>query len=240
MTRTAENGETLTRYDKPGPRKSGHALSAIVLTAAVLLFQPMTPALAAQAKSTLSAEAGAATDRADASGSTYKGVRQAAAEDYVIGPGDVLAVNVWKDAELSRAMPVRPDGHISLPLIGEMQAAGLTATELQQAIQQKLQSYMTHPEVNVIVQEIKSRSFNVVGKVNKAGVYDLLKPITVLDALAQAGGFQDFARVTKIYVLRRTDGNSTRMLPFNYKQVVKGKSLDQNVELQPGDTIVVP
>lgn len=230
----------MNRYENPGPRTSGRRLPAVTLTAAFLMHLAMSSAFAAQAKSTLNSEADSATSRGDATGFPDKPARPSLAEDYVIGPGDVLAVNVWKDAELSRSMPVRPDGHISLPLIGEMQAAGQTATQLQRAIQQKLLSYMSHPEVNVIVQEIKSRSFNVVGKVNKTGVYDLLRPITVLDALAQAGGFQDFARVTKIYVLRHTDGNSTRMLPFNYKQVVKGRALEQNVELQPGDTIVVP
>jgi polysaccharide export outer membrane protein len=137
-------------------------------------------------------------------------------------------------------MPVRPDGHISLPLIGEVQAAGLTASELQEQIQQRLQVYMSHPQVNVIVQEIRSRSFNIIGKVIKPGAYDLKKPTTVLDGIAQGGGFQDFARITKIYVLRRAADGSTAMLPFNYKQAIKGNSLNQNVELVSGDTIVVP
>lgn len=159
---------------------------------------------------------------------------------YVIGRGDLLSVSVWKDVELSRTMPVRPDGRISLPLIGEIQAAGLTTPQLQQAILLRLNSYMSNPQVNVIVQEIRSRSFNVVGKVNKPGAFELTTPKTVLDAIAQAGGFQDFARVTKVYVLRHTTDGHTTTLPFNYRKVIKGKALDQNVVLQPGDTIVVP
>lgn len=161
-------------------------------------------------------------------------------EVYLIGPGDVLAINVWKDAEVSRTMPVRPDGRISLPLVGEIQAAGLTAAQLQEHIVERLAGYMNQPEVNVIVQEIRSRSFNIVGKVNKPGEYVLIRPMTVLDAIAEAGGLQDFARSTKVYVLRHTASGSTKMLSFNYKQVIKGHSLDQNVQLQPEDSIVVP
>ncbi len=159
---------------------------------------------------------------------------------YTIGSGDILAINVWKDSEISRSMPVRPDGHISLPLIGEIQAAGLTASELQEQIEQRLQVFVSHPQVNVIVQEIRSRSFNIIGKVIKPGAYDLKTPTTVLDAIALAGGFQDFARVTKIYILRRAPNGSSESVPFNYKQAIKGVSINQNVELQPGDTIVVP
>lgn len=159
---------------------------------------------------------------------------------YVIGPGDMLAVNVWKDPELSRTMPVRPDGHISLPLIGEVPAAGLTAAQLQHSIVDKLTTYISHPEVSVSVQEIKSRKFNIVGRVIKAGEYDLTRPTTVLDGIAMAGGFQDFAHVKKIYILRPVTGASPAVLPFNYKKVIKGESTDQNVQLQPGDTIVVP
>jgi polysaccharide biosynthesis/export protein len=159
---------------------------------------------------------------------------------YVIGPADVLAINVWKDTELSKTMPVRPDGNISLPLIGEMRASGLTAAQLQDLIAQKLKGYVTNPEVNVVVEEVKSRSFNIMGKVMKPGAYDLAKPLTVLDAVALAGGFQDFAKVSKVYVLRTMPDGSQKMLPFNYKQVIKGRQLAQNVELQSGDTVVVP
>ena len=161
-------------------------------------------------------------------------------DDYVIGPEDVLAINVWKEPEISRSVPVRPDGKISLPLVGDLPASGLTTDKLRDNIAAKLKEYISNPEVIVIVQEVKSRSFNIVGKVGKPGSYDMAKPMTVLDAIAVAGGFQDFAKTGKVYVLRREADGSRKMLPFNYKLVIKGRGLEQNVELQPGDTIVVP
>jgi polysaccharide export outer membrane protein len=201
------------------------------------------PAQDAHAQAPLAASAmpsGSGAGLPDSATAAYRPAARAAATAYLIGAGDLLAISVWKDTELSKTMPVRPDGRISLPLIGEVQAAGLTADQLQEAILQRLASYMSNPQVNVIVQEIRSRSFNIVGKVNKPGAYDLAKPVTVLDAVAMAGGFQEFARVSKIYVLRHDADGTTRMLPFNYKQVIKGHSLDQNVQLHPGDTVVAP
>lgn len=166
--------------------------------------------------------------------------KAALSENYVIGVGDVVAISVWKDADLSRTMPVRPDGRISLPVIGEVQAAGLTAVELQERIVAKLDPYVRHPQVNVMIQEIRSRTFNVMGKVTKPGSFELIKPTTVLDAIALAGGFQEYARVTHIYVLRPGPGGSPATLPFNYKAVIKGKNTAENVSVQPGDTVVVP
>lgn len=162
------------------------------------------------------------------------------AGEYAIGPGDVLSIQVWKEPDLSRTMPVRPDGRISLPVLGEMQASGLTALQLQDRIGSRLQVFVRNPQVNVTVEQIKSRTFNVVGKVAKAGSFELLKPTTVLDAIALAGGFQDFARVTKIYVLRRSGSGKDAMLRFNYKRVIKGQHPEQNVTLEPNDTVVVP
>jgi polysaccharide biosynthesis/export protein len=159
---------------------------------------------------------------------------------YIIGINDVVAISVWKDADLSRTMPVRPDGKISLPVIGDVQAAGLTTLQLQSAIVAKLNNYVLDPQVNVIVEEIRSRTFNVMGKVVKPGSFDLAKPTTVLDAIAMAGGFQEYARVTHIYVLRSRPGGSQVMLHFNYKAVIKGKRSQQNIPVQPGDTVVVP
>ena len=161
-------------------------------------------------------------------------------DEYVIGPEDVLAINVWKEPEISRSVPVRPDGKISLPLVGDLPASGLTTDKLRDNIAEKLKEYISNPEVIVIVQEVRSRSFNIVGKVGKPGSYELAKPMTVLDAIAVAGGFQDFAKTAKVYVLRREADGSRKMLPFNYKLVIKGQGLEQNVELQPGDTVVVP
>ena len=164
----------------------------------------------------------------------------AVSEEFVIGTGDVLAINVWKEPEVSRDVPVRSDGRISLPLLGEILAAGRTAKQLEAEIRAKLKDYVSEPEVTVIVKEIKSQKFNVLGMVMKPGSYVLTNPTTVLDAIAIAGGFRDFAKQKDIYVLRRAaDGTQTR-LPFNYKGVVKGHGSAQNVALQSSDTVVVP
>lgn len=127
-----------------------------------------------------------------------------------------------------------------MPVLGEVQVSGLTASQLQSKICERLGDYIRNPQVNVIVTEIKSRTFNVVGRVQKAGSFELIKPTTVLDAIAAAGGFQEFARQTKIYVLRNEPDGPTQMFPFNYKQVIKGRRSDENVLLRPGDTVVVP
>jgi polysaccharide export outer membrane protein len=167
---------------------------------------------------------------------THSGAQPA---DYLIGPDDVLAVNVWKEPEISRSVPVRPDGKISLPLVGELVASGHTTVELQDAIKGQLLKYVSHPAVTVIVEEAKSQKFNVVGEVERPGSYPLSTPMTVLDGIAVAGGFRDFAKTSKIYVLRVNEGSRIR-LPFNYKKVIKGYDFQQNVELKPRDTIVVP
>jgi polysaccharide export outer membrane protein len=161
-------------------------------------------------------------------------------DSYVIGPEDVLAINVWKEQEISRSVPVRMDGAISLPLVGEVQAGGKTPKQLEQEITKKLQTYISEPQVTVIVTEMRSKRFNVLGQVARPGSYLLTNSATVLDAIALAGGFRDFAKQKSIYVLRRNpDGSETR-LPFNYKDVVKGKNTEQNVKLQPRDSVVVP
>ena len=161
-------------------------------------------------------------------------------DSFVIGANDVLAINVWKEPDVSRSVPVRSDGKISLPLAGEIQASGLTPLKLEQDIASKLQSYISEPEVTVIVQQINSQKFNILGMVSKPGSYSLTNSSTVLDAIAAAGGFRDFAKQKSIYVLRRNSNGTESRLPFNYKDVVKGKNPDQNVKLQPNDTIVIP
>src|SRR5438067_929358 len=160
--------------------------------------------------------------------------------DYIIGSEDVLAVNVWKEPEISKVLPVRPDGKISLPLIGDTAASGLTPKQLQDNIEKNLEAYMSHPEVTVIVQEAKSQRFNIVGEVERPGSYNLGTPMTVLDAIAVAGGFRDFAKRSKVYVLRANPDGSHSRMPFNYKKVIKGRHSEQNVELQAHDTIVIP
>ena len=162
------------------------------------------------------------------------------AGEYLIGPDDVLAVNVWKENELSEELPVRPDGKISLPLIGDVQASGLTPVQLQESIRTRLSIYLVNPTVTVIVKETRSHRFNVVGEVEKPGSFVLGQPLRVLDALALAGGFRDFAKTSGIYVLRLHANGSPQRFPFNYKQVISGRNLGQNIRLQPGDTVVVP
>lgn len=159
---------------------------------------------------------------------------------FVIGDDDVLAINVWKEPDISRSIPVRSDGKISLPLVGEVQATGQTPLKLEQEIASRLKSYIAEPEVTVIVQQINSQKFNILGQVNKPGSYPMASASTVLDAIAVAGGFRDFAKQKSIYVLRANpDGTQTRVR-FNYKEVVKGRDPAQNIKLQPRDTIVVP
>ncbi|SPF40158.1 conserved exported hypothetical protein [Candidatus Sulfotelmatobacter kueseliae] len=161
-------------------------------------------------------------------------------DTFVIGNDDVLAINVWKEPDISRSIPVRSDGKISLPLVGEVQAAGRTPLKLEQDIAAKLKNYIAEPEVTVIVQQINSQKFNILGQVSKPGSYPLTNSPTVLDAIAIAGGFRDFAKQKSIYVLRQNPDGSQARMPFNYKEVVKGKNLAQNIKLQPRDTVVVP
>lgn len=161
-------------------------------------------------------------------------------DSFVIGNDDVLSVNVWKEPEISKSVPVRSDGKISLPLVGEVQAAGSTPLKLEKEIATRLKNYISEPEVTVMVQQVNSQKFNILGQVNKPGSFPLINSPTVLDAIALAGGFRDFAKQKSIYLLRQNpDGTETRM-PFNYKEVVKGQNAAQNVKLQPRDTIVVP
>jgi polysaccharide export outer membrane protein len=161
-------------------------------------------------------------------------------DSFVIGNDDVLAINVWKEPDISRSIPVRSDGKISLPLVGEVQATGQTPLKLEQEIAAKLKNYISEPEVTVIVQQINSQKFNILGQVTRPGSYVITNSATVLDAIAMAGGFRDFAKQKSIYILRQNaDGTQTR-IPFNYKDVVKGQNPAQNIKLQPRDTIVVP
>ena len=161
-------------------------------------------------------------------------------DSFVIGNDDVLVINVWKEPDISRSIPVRSDGKISLPLVGEVQATGRTPLKLEQEIAAKLKNYIAEPEVTVIVQQINSRKFNILGMVGRPGSYPISNSATVLDAIAVAGGFRDFAKQKAIYILRQNaDGTQTRV-PFNYKEVVKGHNPSQNVKLQPRDTVVVP
>ncbi|PWU25132.1 MAG: sugar ABC transporter substrate-binding protein [Candidatus Rokuibacteriota bacterium] len=159
--------------------------------------------------------------------------------DYQIGPEDVLDVAVWNNTALSRTAPVRPDGKISLPLLNDVQAAGLTPMELRDAIAKKLAEYMPNPEVSVIVREVNHFKVSVLGEVKKPGRYDFKGQATVLDAIALAGGLNDFATRSKIVILRNNGTGSTR-LPVNYNKVVAGGAEQDNFVLKPGDIVLVP
>jgi polysaccharide export outer membrane protein len=161
-------------------------------------------------------------------------------DSYVIGDGDVLNINVWKEPDVSRILPVRSDGKISLPLAGEVQARGQTPRQMELAIGAQLKNFIAEPEVTVIVAEIKSQNFNILGEVTKPGTYPLSSASTVLDAIALAGGFRDFAKRKSIYVLRRSANGSESRIPFNYKDVIKGTHAEQNIKLMAHDTIVIP
>lgn len=159
---------------------------------------------------------------------------------FVIGSDDVLSVNVWKEAEISRTVTVRSDGKITLPLVGELQASAKTPKQLEDEISSKLSSYIADPAVTVIVQEIRSQRFNILGQVAHPGSYVMSNTTTVLDAIALGGGYRDFAKQKSIYILRRNpDGTQVRLV-CNYKEVIKGRHPEQNVKLQPGDTVIVP
>jgi polysaccharide export outer membrane protein len=158
---------------------------------------------------------------------------------YKIGAQDVLRIDVWKEPEISRSVPVRPDGKVSLPLLNDVQAAGLTSMELASVITEGLKKFINNPQVTVSVSEINSRRVYVTGEVTRPGAFPLLPNMTVLQALTNAGGFTQFARIKSIYVLRTESGKQVKH-PFNYKDVVNGKRAEDNILLQPGDTIVVP
>ena len=158
---------------------------------------------------------------------------------YVIAPDDVLAIDVWKEAEITRTVPVRPDGKISLPLLNDVQAAGLTAMDLASVIAERLKKFIANPQVTVIVTAVNSQRIYILGEVPKAGIVPLLPSMTVLQAISSAGGFSQYANQKGVYVLRTENGQQVKY-PFNYKEVIKGINIQQNIVLKPGDTIVVP
>jgi polysaccharide biosynthesis/export protein len=158
--------------------------------------------------------------------------------DYVIGADDTLHISVWKEPDLSETLPVRPDGKISMPLLNDVMAAGLTPLQLKDSITEKLKKYLADPRVTVVVTAMNSRRIFVSGEVVHTGPMVLLPHMTMLQALAQAG-FTQFANVKGIYLLRTENGKQEK-LPFNYKEVVKGNHPEQNIVLKPGDTVVVP
>jgi polysaccharide export outer membrane protein len=160
-------------------------------------------------------------------------------EEYRIAPEDVLQVSVWKNEMLSRTLPVRSDGMISLPLVNEVQAAGLTPMQLRDTLKARFGEYLPNPEISVIVMEMNGYVVSVLGEVKTAGRYQFTNRITVLDVLARAGGITEFASPSEIFVLRPEKGAMTR-IAFNYTKVIGSPGQHQNFFIQPGDIVVVP
>lgn len=158
---------------------------------------------------------------------------------YVIGPDDVLSIVYWKDKDMSSEAQVRPDGRIALPLINEVQAAGLTPEQLREKLTEESKKYMEDANITVVVRQINSRKAFITGEVNKPGPYPLTSPTTVMQLISMAGGLREYADSKKIVIMRTVNGTPIS-LKFNYKDVVSGKNLTQNIELKPGDTVVVP
>ncbi len=207
-----------------------------------LLTMVLASSLSGQTPSAGGVDKGQSRSDASASSAQADGSSSNRPHDssFIIGNDDVLAISVWKEPDLSRSVPVRSDGKISLPLVGEIQASGRTPLQLEQELSIKLKDFVYAPEVTVIVERINSKKFNILGEVAKPGSYSLSLASTVMDAIANAGGFRDFAKKSGVYILRKSpDGNQTR-IGFNYKEFIKGKNQGQNIKLEPNDTIIVP
>jgi polysaccharide biosynthesis/export protein len=201
------------------------------LAVQVLLAGALASGMLAQANGSANS---ASKDKPDA---LQSGVA-AAGPDYVIGADDTLHISVWKEPDLTATLPVRPDGKISLPLLNDVPAAGLTPLQLGASITEKLKKYIADPRVTVVVTAMNSRRIFVTGEVTHTGAMPLLPNMTMLQVLSSAG-FTQFANVKNIYLLRTENGKQVK-LPFNYKEVVKGNHPEQNIMLKPGDTVVVP
>jgi len=203
------------------------AVAALVLTSSLALAQaPAQPAASPASGKTASDRPGNAAPTSQAG------------PEYVIGPEDGLHIAVWKEADLTATLPVRPDGKISLPLLNDVQASGLTPQQLADSVTEKLKKYIADPRVTVVVTQINSKRIYMVGEVLHSGAMPMLPNMTVLQALSSAG-LNQFANTKRIYVLRNENGKQQK-LPVNYRKLVKGEQIEQNYALQPGDTIVVP
>ena len=223
------------------------ALSSVLALPAFALAGPAPAAPAATTKTaapaTMRTGTSAFPSAPSASPSTSSVPHQmpsAAPSEYVIGPDDVLQINVWKNENLSRTVPVRPDGKISIPLLHDIQAAGLTAMQLRDKIAYALAEFMPNPEVSVIVSDVRSFKVSVLGEVQKPGVLQLRSSTTVLEAIAMAGGFRDFASPSKITIFRKDPQGKTQKIRFNYNRALSKSDEETDVMLKTGDVVVVP
>lgn len=197
-------------------------------------YKPLAAALAL-----FSVLAAGACSTLDAPRASVDGKALGQLVEYKIGPEDELYISVWKNETLTRTVPVRPDGKISLPLLNDVQAAGLTPMQLRDVLRKKLAAYMSNPEVSVVVQGVKSFKVSVTGEVKKPGTFEMSSRSTVMDALARAEGMSDFAARSRIVVLRR-DGTEVKRIPFNYNRAISEDGARENFYLRPGDIVIVP
>jgi len=193
----------------------------------------LAPAMSAQTGNLAKSSEEAKSDKTAATAQEPQAV-----SDYVIGADDTLRISVWKEPDLSELLPVRPDGKISMPLLNDIPAAGLTPLQLKDSITEKLKKFIADPRVTVVVTAMNSQRIFVSGEVLHSGPTPLLPHMTMLQALSQAG-FTQFANLKAIYLLRTENGKQEK-IPFNYKEVIKGNHPEQNIMLKPGDTVVVP
>jgi polysaccharide export outer membrane protein len=243
----AQNRSDLLPYTEIRFCGAGAGGPLIFASALVGTAEPTTDGgLSAQQKETADSSATAAT--AEISANTNAQIPQGATKsqdlqpdpnDYIIGEQDALMITVWKEKEISGGVVVRPDGKITVPLIGEIKVVGMTPVQLQGVLAEKLKPFVTVPQVTVAVTQINSRKIYLIGQAAREGHFLINSSTTVLQVIAEAGGLRDFAKRKKIYILRN-QGQKQLRFSFDYDAVIRGKKEDQNILLQPGDTIVVP
>jgi polysaccharide export outer membrane protein len=214
------------------------ALSLVLAAALAAPSVPFSAPAFAQTTPAQKPAANAAPAATQPAAAPMPKVTPAVPTDYVIGAEDMLQVTVWKNDALSRSVPVRPDGKISLPLLHDIHAAGLTSMQLRDKIAVALAEFMPSPEVSVIVTDVRSYRISILGEVNKPGVLQLKSDTTILEALVMAGGFRDFASPSKILIFRKDNYGGTHKISFNYNRALRGQ--EDNMALRSGDVIVVP
>lgn len=216
--------------DQVSQKRDFSWISTLLLVLAAVLSVPST--------SNAQQELASSSKSHDGGKDVKAGKLPAVQPEYIVGDGDMLRISVWKEAEISQNVVVRPDGMISLPLISELRVSGLTPEQIQGQVTEKLKVVLTNPQVTVTVLEVRSKEVYITGEVGKPGAYQALAPMNVLQLIARAGGLSQFANRKAIYIFRASDPKTR--IRVNYKEVVSGHHPEQNIFLQPGDTVVVP
>ncbi len=222
-------------------RESWKAVASVLILASAVpaLGQDSTEATYEDPTTEGEVAAGTDTAAAEASSTSSPIADPIPLQDFHIGVSDTLNVSIWKNRDLNAKVPVAPDGMVSLPLVGDVMAAGRTRAEVRDDLTARYSEFLTSPEVSLVVTGINSRVFYIIGEVGKQGVHDLLLPTTILQALARAGGLSNYAKKDRIVVLRRVN-DVEQFITLSIKGVQNGKRLEDNIFLQPGDTIIVP